>query len=248
MTKDEYRKAVGALRNKYQKSINDLYIWCSLAVESLGFALKDNEFLSVREFSVPSKQPEKTVKRTKEQVIKIITSARDRELYESVFTYLVAQGEAFIQDILKQTLIFDEKKLKTRVSGVDHLKKIDVTEIIDRKSRKDIIEAIIEKEMISLFYAKPSAQFEYLEKVVDVEVEEPMKESWAEIKATRDLLVHNSGTINKLYIRKAGKFARGKEGERVTIDREYIEQSMSMVKSIVGRVCSRIQRNCKSKA
>lgn len=152
----------------------------------------------------------------------IIISARDRELYESLFTYMVAQGEAFIQDVLKQTLIFDEKKLKTRVSGVDHLKKVDVEEIIDRKSRKALIEAIIEKEMISLFYAKPSAQFEYLEQVIDVEIEESMKEGWAEIKATRDLFVHNSGTINRL--RKADKLARGKEGERAPMN---IEQSMA---------------------
>lgn len=67
MTKDEYRKAVGTLRNKHQKSINNLYIWCSLAGDALGLALKDDEFLSVREFSVPSKKPEKTVKRADEQ-------------------------------------------------------------------------------------------------------------------------------------------------------------------------------------
>lgn len=248
MTKDEYYKTIGTLRTKYQKSINNLYIWCSLTVDSLDRALKDKEFLTARDFPVPSKKPEKTVKRTEKQVEEIIKIARDRELYDSVFSYLVAQGEAFFQDVLMQTLVFNEKKLKTRVSGVEHIKKIDVNEIIDRKSRKALIESIIEKEMISLFYAKPSAQFEYLEKVVEIEIDDLMKEGWAEIKATRDLIVHNSGTINKLYLSKAGKLARGKEGENVPINKEYIEHSMAIVKSIIGRVCSHIQRNNKGDA
>ncbi len=101
--------------------------------------------------------------------------------------------------------------------------------------------------MISLFYAKPSAQFEYLEKVVDIEIDELLKESWIEIKATRDLLVHNSGVINRLYLSKAGNQSRGEDGEEIPINKEYIEQSMSTVKSIVGRICSHIQKNCKSK-
>ncbi len=67
MTKNAYYQEIGILRNKYQKGINDLYIWSSLAIDSLELALKDHDFLTIREFSVPSKKAEKKVKRTKEQ-------------------------------------------------------------------------------------------------------------------------------------------------------------------------------------
>lgn len=248
MTKSEYFKKIGALRTKYQRSINNLYIWSTVAVDSLDLALNDKEFLNSRHFSVPSKNPDKTVKRTGIQVKTIIKTARDSELYDSVLSFLVAQGEAFFQEILIEALTFDEKKLKTRVQGVEHVKKIDINEIIDRRTRKALIDSIIEKEIITLFYAKPKVQFEYLEKVVDVELDQVKKESWAEIKATRDLIVHNSGTINKLYLSKSGNIARGKEGDKIPMDKEYIEQSMATLKSLVGSVCSRIQKNNKGNA
>jgi len=243
MTKAEYHKIIGSLRQKYQKGINDLYIWCSLAAESLNLALNDDSFLSSRDFAVPSKKQSKTVIRSKEQVSKIIANARDSELFDSVFSYLVAQGEAFFQDILFQTLLFDDKKLKTRVPGVDHIKTVTVNEIIDRRTRKELIESLIEKELISLFYAKPSAQFEYIEKVVDVVLDDSLKRKWLEIKATRDLIVHNSGMVNKLYLKKAGVEARASEGDKILVDKEYLESSMATMKSLIGKLCSHIQKN-----
>ncbi len=44
--------------------------------------------------------------------------------------------------------------------------------------------------------------------------------------ATRDLVVHNSGVTNELYLQKAGKKARGALGARLTVDK-----SISMERS-----------------
>ena len=99
--------------------------------------------------------------------------------------------------------------------------------------------------MISLFYARPSAQFEYLEKVTSVVLDDELKDKWIENKATRDLIVHNSGLINKLYIKKSGNSARGKEGDRIVVDKQYLEASMANMKSLIGKICSQIQKGLK---
>ena len=122
------------------------------------------------------------------------------------------------------------------------------SEVINRRSRAELIEAIIEKELTALFYASPTIQFRYFEAVLDIELDESIKTSWSEIKAARDLLVHNSSIINRLYLRKAGDAARGMEGEKLVIDSEYMGATMAAMKSLVGKTCSKVQANLKTGA
>ena len=248
VTKSEYHKAVGALRTKYQKSINDVFIWSSLAIEALAVALEEESLLTAKKFSVPSNTSEKQVNRTKAQVIKIIENAKEHELYKSIFSHLVAQIEAFLNEVLVLALKFDEKKLKTRIAGIDHVKKIDVNEVIDRRSRTELIDSLIEKELTTLFYASPSIQFQYLEAVLGIELDDDIKVSWGEIKASRNLLVHNSSIINRVYIKKSGTAARGTEGQNLVLNREYIDASLATMKSLIGRTCSRVQKKLKNTA
>ena len=99
-----------------------------------------------------------------------------------------------------------------------------------------------------LFYAKPATQFEYFVQVIGVEVSEDIKSRWIELKATRDLLVHNSGKINELYLNKSNSSARGALGDIVTIDKEYFEGSISTVKALVGKISSQLQAALSPKA
>lgn len=52
------------------------------------------------------------------------------------------------------------------------------------------------------------------------------------MKATRDLLVHNDGVINAIYLEKAGELARGQNGEVVPISSEYFESSVRDMKNM----------------
>ncbi len=46
-------------------------------------------------------------------------------------------------------------------------------------------------------------------------------EHLAEIKASRDILVHNKGIVNATYVSKAGSRARFRDGERLEIPERY---------------------------
>lgn len=55
-----------------------------------------------------------------------------------------------------------------------------------------------------------------------------------ECKATRDIIVHNAGIINKIYIEKTGSNARGIIGEEIVIDKLYFENLLVLSKSLIG--------------
>jgi hypothetical protein len=100
----------------------------------------------------------------------------------------------------------------------------------------------------NIFYSSPEKQFEYLQRVVGIEVDERIEilfNKWKEYKATRDLIVHNHGIINEVYLFKADKNARGSIGDSVVITDEYIDTLVAESKSLIGSITTSLQRQNK---
>jgi hypothetical protein len=238
-------KRVGQLRNTLQRDLNNIYIWTSFSRDALDKARTDKGFTLQKRFRVPSTKRDKEIERTPEELQQIADRAVSKEIFFSVFVYAVAQVEAFVGDLLLELLRFDNRRLKTRVKGIDHTSKIDVNDLIDSSSREELIEEIIRKELVSLFYAAPSLQMEYFQAVTGVKLPDDIVASWIEIKATRDIIVHNSGVANTTYLRKADTKARAQDGEDLPMDEEYFGSALAIMKSFVGKVSSAIQRDLK---
>jgi hypothetical protein len=58
-------------------------------------------------------------------------------------------------------------------------------------------------------------------------------ERFAEIKATRDALVHNKGIANRVYIDKAMGRARFRDGDKIEVPATYHRDSWRLVKQII---------------
>jgi len=68
-------------------------------------------------------------------------------------------------------------------------------------------------------------------------ISEEQINTFTEIKATRDLYIHNNGKINDLYMRKAGEKARRPENKgKMPIDDSYISSASSLSEFIVSAV------------
>lgn len=247
MTKNEFSKEIGQLRIKYQKSINNIFIWHSVVIETLVKTQKNEGFINQTKYVVASKDTKtKIIERKPEDIRKILNDAVSFESYYSVFVYVVAQVEAFFYDYLKLQLQMDIRRLKIRIQGINHNQKIDVDAIIDASSKEELIDEIIKNELYCVFYASPKLQMEYLNKIAGISVPEDIYNSWIEIKASRDIIIHNQGYINDLYLNKVKELARGIEGEKITIDKDYFEKSIGIMKSIIGKICSLTQKETKS--
>jgi hypothetical protein len=245
MTQEEFKQEIGKFRMQKQKLINDTYLWVSLAVNALDTISESDSDLKRTKFHVPSTVKGKTVIRKPEDLKRILKTAKDKDLYQSTFIFTVAQFEGFLSDIIALCLKYDQRKLKMNVLGGQNNKKIDISEVLDCKNQESIINLIINKQLGDLFYAGPKVQREYIENVLSVKLEDNQWLDWFEFKATRDLLVHNSGIINSIYLEKVGDQARGKQNGQITIDKKYFEASLSKIKSMIGKIDIGIRKTLK---
>ena len=155
--------------------------------------------------------------------------------------------EGFLQDTISLCLHFDNRRIKTPVQGIDHVRKIEVTDIIDSSNKIELISLIIERELTKIFYAGPDKQKEYFDKVLGVNIVDELWNNWTENKATRDLIVHNKGIINKIYIAKVKENSRGKIGEQIKVDKVYFDKSLADLKSLIGNISSTLKREYNNK-
>jgi hypothetical protein len=249
MNEAEYIREINKLRNKFQKSLNNIHIWSSVAIDALEQVKHDEDFLYYGRYSVPSSnsKKKKIVEREPEEIQQIIANAQEYELYFSVFVYLVAQVEAFLNDVLFLILRYDNRRVKTTIQGIEFKKQVDISEIIDSSDKESLIDTIIKRNLIAIFYASPAKQLDYLSKVSGIVIDESLQADWIEYKATRDIIVHNSGKINDLYLQKCGNNARGKLDEQIIVDKPYFENAIGKMKAFIGKVTNQLKIDIKEK-
>lgn len=234
---EEIKKQIGKKRIEKHKLLNETFWWVSIAKKSLDNSLKENNYSSGIKIHVPSKISQtRQISRTPEQVKNIIQRAQSIDLYYSIYVSIVAQVEDFFSFLVYSILKADSRRIKGSASGVETLKKIDIEEVIDALDKDEIIEKIIRKNIITIFYASPQRQKDYFEKVLGVKIDDCYWDDWFEIKATRDIIVHNSGIVNELYIEKSKANAKWKLGETVIINENLFGETVANLKSIIGKL------------
>ena len=75
-------------------------------------------------------------------------------------------------------------------------------------------------------YKSPREFAEEFEKYTGIKLlEQPAFHKYIELKATRDVYIHNSGTANNIYLTKAGTLSRVRVGESLPITIQYFLES-----------------------
>jgi len=79
--------------------------------------------------------------------------------------------------------------------------------------------------------------FEYLEGIAGLGCPaQDEVERLAELKASRDVLVHNKGVANAVYVEKSMGRARVAVGDRVEISEHYHRESWRLVKHVIAEI------------
>ena len=243
---------VNGLRTQYQRKINNTYIWFSISHDAIDAARKNDDFLNQKRIFVPSLgvngKKHKAIARSKEKLINVLDEAYDRDLSHMLFTYIVAQMESFFYDLLQGILLIDNRRIKIKTNKIKFIESMDVNYILDNNDYQTVIKKVIESNLISVFYASPDKQIEYIQKVFSIEFDEKLTqyfEKWKEFKAARDIIMHNDGIINETYLKKSGTLSRGVIGDDLKINNDDIENLVIYSKSIVGKLCSLIKKESK---
>lgn len=231
---------IAGLQISFVRRINDIHIFLQITsplIERKRSALVASKDTEDRDYSVPKGSKKGVARRTDKEVADILMRFGSNEMYQTFLGTLIAHFESFLGQVIREILAEHPRKLLMTIHGFQSQKDVPVGVVLDtdaEDAKDEIVEWVIERTVTGLFYAAPKVYIDYLAKIGGIVAGEPEFDDYLEIKATRDLIVHNSGVINEVYLSKAGEKARGTAGQMALIDQNYFNHSMSVLKRLSG--------------
>jgi hypothetical protein len=150
-------------------------------------------------------------------------------LMSSTFQHFVSLFEDFLFELLRYWLATSPGNLSKR--------QIEMRAILNAPDKIAIILTVVDKELNELKYERLADWFAYLDRLTNLGCPTKVEiENLAEIKASRDILVHNNGIANATYVSKAGILARKKDGEKLDIPDQYHRESWEVINKVVRDV------------
>ncbi len=230
---------VNRLHLAFVNKIDDTHIFVQQSLpllESFRSELTDSKSREYHSYFVPKVKSRGGIpqKRSDKELKEIYDRFIHRELYENIIVNTVSQFEAYLFEVLRIIISTYPKKLTLNVKGVEVSHAIPLELLLNTNNLSEIIDQVIDRRLNEVSYASPKEYLEYLGKIAGIDTTDPAFLDYLEIKATRDLLIHNSGVINEIYLSKSGVKKRGEIGQLLLIDTKYFDFCMATLKRLSG--------------
>ena len=132
---------------------------------------------------------------------------------------LVAITEAFLGDVVRALICKYPQKLGGKRS-------IALQAVLESNSIEEIHLRATDSLLNELSYKSPAEFADSLQSLLSLNLLEcPAFHKYMEIKASRDIFIHNRGIANDVYVRKAGTHQRVNAGMNLPIDLQYFMES-----------------------
>lgn len=183
---------------------------------------REGRTLLWRNLSTRSSINEKDVTTRAQRYIEVELPASTLQQFVSIF-------ENFLFDVTRAWILaFPERVARRQLTG---------REILLLSDKQAILNALIEKELRDVFYDRPANWFEYVRGLVNISVPSQVQaEQFAEIKATRDVLVHGQGIANTYYAEKSGRMTRAHPGQPLDVPGPYHQESWELIGKLVSEI------------
>ena len=241
------------LERRFRYRVNDTHIFAQQAIPLLELQkqeLATNSGNRNRRFAIPSTQTTKTTQinraaqRDDRQLNAIYERFITRELYENFILNSISQFESLLFDILRIVITFYPQKLTVSPKkGAEVNRNISLDVLLNATDLPDALAMVVDKRLGEISYASPKDYLEYISKIIGVDTSDDFFFDYLEIKATRDLIIHNSGVINETYLYKAGEKKRGEKGEKVKVDVEYFNHCIATLKKVASTISRFVEKN-----
>ena len=119
---------------------------------------------------------------------------------------------------------------------------IPVDLFLEHESRNDLLERYVAVRCEALMFGKPAEYLDKTAKILSIEIDDDLIKDYIEIKASRDIIVHNLGEINRLYVDKAGEKARGAVGDELVINGAYFKKVLVTAKTLSGAIQREVEK------
>jgi hypothetical protein len=219
--------------------LNDAWIFADLLSPHLKLRAKElraSGFKGKKRYSVPKENRTIESRRTDADIGQLYQAQLERGIFETNIVNIVSRTEAFLLECLNIAIAEYPKKLTVLADRAG----IPVDLFLEHEDREIVLERYIASRCEALMFSKPKDYLDIFQKVLAISLKDELLLEYIEIKASRDIIVHNVGEINKLYIDKAGKppsgKARGAEGDELVIDKAYFKRVVTTVKKLSGAI------------
>lgn len=132
---------------------------------------------------------------------------------------LVTIVESMLSDIVRAIVIRYLQKLGSK-------RTLPLRMVLEATSLEEIHLRATDALLNELSYKSPAEFADSMQSILSINLLEcPAFHKYVEVKATRDIFIHNRGIANDVYIRKAGSHARVNSGTTLPADIQYFLES-----------------------
>ncbi len=158
-------------------------------------------------------------KYTKEDLLREYSYLAINQLAVNGILQLVTVTEAMLNDVIRQVILKYPKKLGAKNT-------ISMKAVLEANSLDEIHIRATDVLLNEISYKSPREYSEIFQSYIGINLlESPSFHKYVEVKATRDIYIHNQGMANDIYLRKAGSHARVSSGSYLTVDTQYFLES-----------------------
>jgi hypothetical protein len=250
MPNEDLARKIYALQNKIVRALNDAHIFLEQAQPLLLDARTRYEVSKSktdRKYFVPSIAERKVAKRTDKELKEIYEWYTSTGLFESFLVTSLSQFEAFLADILITFLDHYPQRITESVQGIPACAGVSAKDLMAAQNKEELVRRVLADHVSNVFRQRPNQYMAYLSKLLSVK-DDPSFSDYYEVAATRDLVVHNNGKVNTLYLEKAGDKARGALGEKLAVDKEYFSSVLAKLKKVSGAIKRDVEKKYGARA
>lgn len=233
-------KAIYTRHIRLYRYLNDAWIFTELLrpdMKKRSDALRSSKSKAKKSYAVPKRKGTVVSRRRDEDIGQLFYAQHERGIFETNIVSMVSRVEAFIQDCIGIAASAYPAKLSVLAdkSGIP----LDL--FLEHEDRDDVIRRFVAVKCEGLMFGKPSEYLDKAAKVLAIELDPDTVRAFIEIKASRDIIIHNNGLINKLYVEKASDNRRGAVGEELVIDHAYFRHVIITLKALSGGIQSKTE-------
>lgn len=155
----------------------------------------------------------------KEQLLSKYQFLAFHQLSVNGLVQLVTLVETMLGDVVRAVVVRYPHKLGAK-------RNISIQAVLESTTIDEVHLRATDAMLNELAYKSPNEFAEAVQPLLSVNLLEcPAFYRYVEVKATRDIFIHNRGIANDVYVRKAGSHARVKSGMPLPADTQYFLES-----------------------
>jgi len=145
------------------------------------------------------------------------------------FKDVVAQFELFVAALLRLWLA--EKPALLSEKAIDVATLLACRTLAD--ARTAAVHEAAESTIAGLMFGRPERWFNYLRKNLSVRISAVDETAFVEMKARRDVLEHNNGIVESMYLEKAKAAAKFSSGDRIEVVESDVDEAYDVVQRLI---------------